>query len=191
MADHYQLFESYQRIVKLLIGHWVWTGPNMILTKSLWQQVQGQYCQEDRRVHEDIELSIACGKCTEIAYARDVAVHASSRRMRENPRSFFIEYQVRGAKQIFGHKISETKERTDEFTQEFWLGINQGRALSDDMIHRLEQQINAARQFPLQIQTNFKEALTAHPTESFKRFVQLFLKEDKKGKHPPIDISEK
>jgi glycosyltransferase involved in cell wall biosynthesis len=87
--------EAFMLLLKLIFGHSVWFGANMALRKDLWIRVRGQMVRDDKKVHEDAELAIAVSNHADIQYRKDVAVTSSSRRMRNDPKSFFVEYQVR------------------------------------------------------------------------------------------------
>ena len=77
----------------------------MILRKSLWNKVKDYACRDDKKVHEDIDLSIHLRLLGEnIYYDPDLTVNMSSRRIKHNPLSFFIEYFIRAIKTIQIHK---------------------------------------------------------------------------------------
>lgn len=71
-------------------------GPHMILTKAIWSKVKDLVNMDDKKVHEDLDLSLkilSIGGV--IGYDRKLTVKESARRLIEKPESFFIEYPIR------------------------------------------------------------------------------------------------
>ncbi len=88
---------AYSKSLKLLLkGDRVLIGPNMAITKSMWERVKDSVNSDDSRVLEDVDLSInivrAKGK---IEYDPQLIVKTSARRIRKKPLSFFVEYPIR------------------------------------------------------------------------------------------------
>ena len=95
----------YLDVVKVLqFGNETMVGPNMALTKVMWEQIRDKVCLDDRKVHEDIDLGLkilqAGGK---IYRDRQLIVHSSARRMKKRPLSFFVEYPWRFLKTFVHH----------------------------------------------------------------------------------------
>lgn len=90
----------------LVYQHRILDGPNMSLTKEIWEKVRDKVCLIDKDVHEDADLAIhivrAGGK---IKYFKDIIVDASGRRLLHNPSSFFLEYPWKYIKTRFRHLI--------------------------------------------------------------------------------------
>lgn len=82
-------------MLRLVFGYSMWFGPNMAFTKALWEKAKHHITIDDKAVHEDIDLARAVNKYAVIAFMPDVRVTSSTRRMRDNPSSFFVEYQMR------------------------------------------------------------------------------------------------
>ncbi len=181
MDEHAQIFEAYQQAATLLFGHTLWTGPNMILTKALWDRAKHDCCTDDKKVHEDVELSMACARYATLVYKRDVAVHSSSRRMRYKPASFFIEYQFRAARQLVGHKVRQSKEASADFRQDFLMGIDQGKHMTDERISELRNKINEAKEFTKEVKTKLEKALKKNPTEAFRNLMEKIFMEMEKN----------
>lgn len=99
-----RIFETYTLLMKVIFGHMLWFGPNMILSKKLWNEAKNHLINDDNINHEDTELALAVSKYAEIAYKRDLIVLSSSRRMRDNPASFFGEYPLRTWKMVARHQ---------------------------------------------------------------------------------------
>jgi glycosyltransferase involved in cell wall biosynthesis len=93
----------YFKIIKLLLKHETLAGPAMVLTKKIWQKVKNEVCLDDKKVHEDIDLSIHIAKYGRIKLDPNLIIYASARRIKNNPLSFFIEYPARVIKTLLVH----------------------------------------------------------------------------------------
>jgi len=81
-------------------------GPNMIITKEIWQKVKDKVCLDNKKVHEDIDLAIHILKTGgKIKRDDSLIVKASGRRIKTNPFSFFIEYPLRCLKMLLNHRL--------------------------------------------------------------------------------------
>lgn len=79
-------------------------GPNMALTKEMWEKVKNIVCLNDKLVHEDIDLAYHIQEMGgKIKRDNRLVVGTSSRRMRKNPYSFFSEYPQRFMKTLLYH----------------------------------------------------------------------------------------
>lgn len=97
----------YMRLMKIIQKGEILLGPNMALTKKMWQKVRNKVCLDERKVHEDIDLSwhiLEAGG--QIIYDWSLIVPASSRRIKKNPLSFFGEYPLRAIKTLKIHHYS-------------------------------------------------------------------------------------
>lgn len=109
--DHWLLKKNlffsklYFKIMKLLLGHEVLAGPGMALTKKIWRKIKNEVCLNEKKVHEDIDLAIHIAKYGRIKFDPDFLVFASSRRIKNNPLSFFIEYPIRLIKTLLIHRL--------------------------------------------------------------------------------------
>lgn len=80
-------------------------GPNMSLTKNIWERVKDIVNLDDKNVHEDIDLSLKIAKVGgKIGYDPNLIVGISARRLKKHPESFFLEYPVRIAKTLLVNK---------------------------------------------------------------------------------------
>jgi glycosyltransferase involved in cell wall biosynthesis len=87
-------------------------GPNMALRKNLWKKIKNSVCLDDKLVHEDIDLAIHINQIDElIKIDPSLIVKISSRRIKNNPLSFFVEYPIRAAKTIGFHKKNKPIDR--------------------------------------------------------------------------------
>lgn len=94
----------YFKTMKLILNHDVLAGPAMAITKRIWEKVKNEICFDEKKVHEDIDLSIHINKYGKIFFDDKTPVYTSSRRIKNNPLSFFIEYPLRVIKTIKVHK---------------------------------------------------------------------------------------
>jgi len=88
-------------------------GPNMIITKKIWEKVKNKVCLNDELVHEDIDLAYHIQEMGgKIKRDNGLIIGASSRRVK-NPYSFFSEYPQRFMKTLLHHDkaILQLKKR--------------------------------------------------------------------------------
>jgi glycosyltransferase involved in cell wall biosynthesis len=106
-SDSKIFYNSYQKYMNhFLKNHNIFIGSNMILRKSLWEKVKEFTCSDDKEVHEDIDLSIHLALLGEsIVVDPNLTVKMSSRRIKHNPISFFVEYFFRAIKTVKRHKL--------------------------------------------------------------------------------------
>lgn len=97
----------YGAIMKVILkGNDTLQGPNMALKKAVWDKVKKEVCLDDRKVHEDIDLSIhIIRKGGKVWLDKNLIVYASGRRVKKNPFSFFIEYPYRLFKTLYYHRL--------------------------------------------------------------------------------------
>lgn len=97
---------AYMGVMKRILGHFPLNGPNMIITKDIWNRVRKNICPDDSKVHEDIDLSIHINKAGgKIFYDKNLLVKVSGRRVKHNPISFFLEYPLRFFKTLREHEM--------------------------------------------------------------------------------------
>jgi len=71
-------------------------GPNMSLTREVWEKIKDKVSLRDSDVHEDIDLSLKIHKAGgTIGYDKTLVVKSSARRIVKHPESFFFEYPQR------------------------------------------------------------------------------------------------
>jgi len=102
-------------------------GPNMILTKAIWEKVKNSVCLNDKQVHEDIDLAYHIQEMGgKIKRDNSLVVGTSSRRIRKNPYSFFSEYPHRFMKTLLHHdkRILQFKRG---FTLPEWYRVRRSR----------------------------------------------------------------
>lgn len=107
-TDSKFIYNSYQKYMNYFLkNHNVFIGSNMILRKSLWEKMKIFTCQDDKKVHEDIDLSIHLALLGEsIINDPNLTIKMSARRIKHNPVSFFLEYFIRTIKTIKSHKLT-------------------------------------------------------------------------------------
>jgi glycosyltransferase involved in cell wall biosynthesis len=75
-------------------------GPNMSLRKSVWEKVKNSVCLDDKKVHEDIDLSIHLNKLTKVKFDNRLIVGT-----RRTPwTKIATEYPVRLTKMLYFHR---------------------------------------------------------------------------------------
>lgn len=97
-------FKLYSSVLNRLFKQNILAGPNMAITKKVWNKVRNEVCLDESKVHEDIDLSIHIAEYGEIRYDPELKVYSSIRRWRHNPLSFFFEYPLRLISTIRAHK---------------------------------------------------------------------------------------
>lgn len=97
-------FYIYLFIPKLLVGFYYLIGPGYALKKSAWNKVKSEICLDDKKVHEDIDISFHLKKHGKIFHDGKNAVNSSARRIISNPFSFFGEYIYRFFKMYWDHR---------------------------------------------------------------------------------------
>lgn len=67
---------------RLLLGHSVLYGANMVIPKEVWRTVKSKTCKK-KTIHEDLDLAIHVHRAGyQIKYRRDIAVSVNMRRVR-------------------------------------------------------------------------------------------------------------
>lgn len=75
-------------------------GPNMSLRKTVWEKVKGNVCLDDKKVHEDIDLSIHLNKLTKIKFDNKLIIRTTRTRWKQ----IGTEYGVRLMKMLYTHR---------------------------------------------------------------------------------------
>ncbi len=104
-VDGMQVVRRYLDFMKLVQNNKeTLFGPNMAITKSVWEKVKSDTCIDDTKVHEDVDLAIHILKRGGII-RRDnkLLVSISTRRARSKPLSQFVEYPLRLVKTLRSH----------------------------------------------------------------------------------------
>jgi glycosyltransferase involved in cell wall biosynthesis len=89
---------------KLILGFYSLVGPAMAIRKTVWNKVKDEVCLDDKKVHEDLDLSIHIKKYGDIVLNKKVVIKMSGRRMKNDPLSFFVEYPLRFTKMMKIHR---------------------------------------------------------------------------------------
>ncbi len=98
-----KFFVSFMHLIQ---GFNTLNGPNMAMTKSIWNRVSPHLCTDDTKMHEDLDLAIHIHRLGGvIKYDPQFIAQISARRIKHNPTSFFIEYQSRTIRTLFTHGI--------------------------------------------------------------------------------------
>lgn len=103
---HKILADIYNDGAVLIYQHRILDGPNMSLTKEIWEKVRDKVCLKDNDVHEDADLAVHIAKAGgKIKYFKDVIVDSSGRRLLHSPFSFLLWYPWKHVKTRFRHLI--------------------------------------------------------------------------------------
>ncbi len=84
----------YQFFFKSLSGYGVLLGPALAIKKNIWKKIKNEVCVDDNKVHEDIDITIHSSFFGKIYIDKKVIINISSRRIKYNPLSFFVEYPL-------------------------------------------------------------------------------------------------
>lgn len=97
--------KQYMDLMRVMLnGKETMIGPNMALTKEIWNKVKDGVCLDNKLVHEDMDLAIHIAKVGgKIRRDNSLVVEVSARRWLNNPRSGFIEYPARVIKTLRNH----------------------------------------------------------------------------------------
>ncbi len=89
---------------KLFTGIYPLFGPGFAIKKYAWLKIRKEVCLDEKKVHEDIDLSLhLSNKDKKIHYDSNFVSYASGRRIKNHPLSFFVEYPIRLIKMILVH----------------------------------------------------------------------------------------
>lgn len=81
-------------------------GPNLAITKKIWDKVKNKVCSDDKQVHEDVDLAYhILQEDGIIKRDQSLIIEVSARRIKNNPLSFFIEYPIRLIKTLKNHSM--------------------------------------------------------------------------------------
>lgn len=95
----------YMKILKLLQNGETLLGPNMAISKKIWDKINNKVCDNEKLIHEDIDLALhILEENGKIKYDWGLFAYISGRRIKFKPQSFFLEYPVRAIKNIYFHR---------------------------------------------------------------------------------------
>jgi glycosyltransferase involved in cell wall biosynthesis len=97
------LFYFYMFLPRLVMGIWPMTGPGYAIRKSAWDQAKSEVCLDDKKVHEDIDLTFHLKKIGVIIHDSKTVILGSARRIKSRPLSFFGEYTLRFFRMLKNH----------------------------------------------------------------------------------------
>lgn len=89
------LTKTYVAFAGLIHGHEIMIGPNMGVKKSAWEKIKNNTFMDDNLVHEDIDLAYHLSEVGLVTFDKRLTVEISARRMKNNPKSFFIDYVLK------------------------------------------------------------------------------------------------
>jgi len=89
------LTKTYVAFAGLIHGHEIMIGPNMGVKKEAWEKIKNDVEMNDSIVHEDIDLAYHLSEVGLVTFDKRLIVEISPRRMKNNPKSFFIDYVLK------------------------------------------------------------------------------------------------
>jgi glycosyltransferase involved in cell wall biosynthesis len=96
----------YLILMKILQKGETLLGPNMAISKKIWEKIKKEVCFDEKNIHEDIDLSLHILKNNgKIIYDFNLIVYASSRRITKTPWIFFLNYPWRLIKNLVSHRF--------------------------------------------------------------------------------------
>jgi len=96
----------YLILMKILQKGETLLGPNMAISKKIWEKIKKEVCFDEKNIHEDIDLSLHILKNNgKIIYDFNLIVYSSSRRITKTPWIFFLNYPWRLIKNLFSHRF--------------------------------------------------------------------------------------
>ena len=96
----------YLLLMKILQKGETLLGPNMAISKKIWEKIKKEVCFDEKNIHEDIDLSLHILKNNgKIVYDFNLIVYASSRRITKTPWIFFLNYPWRLIKNLVSHRF--------------------------------------------------------------------------------------
>jgi len=96
----------YLFLMKILQKGETLIGPNLAISKKIWQKVKNEVCLDEKNVHEDIDLSLHILKNGgKIIYVWELETAVSARRIVKTPWIFFINYPYRLIKNLLSHRF--------------------------------------------------------------------------------------
>lgn len=100
-SEHPQMMKSelltktYIAFAGLIHGHEIMIGPNMGVKKAAWEKIKNNVEMNDSIVHEDIDLAYHLSEVGLVTFDKRLTVEISARRLKNNPKSFFIDYVLK------------------------------------------------------------------------------------------------
>ncbi len=101
------------KTLKLMFHQNFLFGPNYAISKKMWNSIKDEICLDDKKVHEDFDISIHIPIPTLIGFDPDLIVPISARRLKQHPESFFGEYLVRAIRMLADHRLKHLTESVD------------------------------------------------------------------------------
>ncbi|MGB9707129.1 MAG: glycosyltransferase, partial [Microgenomates group bacterium] len=95
----------YMKLIRIIQNGEILIGPNMAISKKIWQKIKNNVCLDEKKIHEDIDLSLHINDIGgKIKYDWQLIAFISGRRIKKKPHSFFVEYPILLIKNIYFHK---------------------------------------------------------------------------------------
>ncbi|CAN5171761.1 C50 carotenoid glucosyltransferase CrtX [soil metagenome] len=94
IATYSQIF-IYFVLSRAFLRQNVLYGPNMAIRSSLWRKIKDSVSNNDREVHEDMDLAIHLAPLGKILYDKELKIYVSARRINHNLPSLLSDYLYR------------------------------------------------------------------------------------------------
>jgi glycosyltransferase involved in cell wall biosynthesis len=96
------MFMFLDSLYRLFVKHAFLFGPNMAIRKDAWEKVKNNVCNDNKQVHEDMDLSMHLAKYGKLKFDQKFSVYSSSRRLKDA--TSYVDYPFRSVKTITIHK---------------------------------------------------------------------------------------
>lgn len=97
--------KTYLKLMNQILNHHSIFGPNMAIRKEAWIKVRNEVCNDDIKIHEDIDLAIHVAHLGKIIFDRHNEVSSSFRRFKNmDSIDSYFDYPYRVVTSIQKHK---------------------------------------------------------------------------------------
>ncbi|HEX8932278.1 MAG TPA: glycosyltransferase family 2 protein, partial [Patescibacteria group bacterium] len=112
--------KTYLLLMKQILKHDCLFGPNMAIRKKAWEKIKDLVCLDDKKVHEDIDLSIHVAPLGKILFDRTLEVSSSFRRFKNLEKiDSYVEYPYRVVVSVQKHKPFSIKQNSKNLMKKF------------------------------------------------------------------------
>lgn len=84
------LIKIYRGLSKLLLKHEILFGPTYVISKKAWDKISTGINNNDKYIHEDIEISRCINKVGNIKFTRELTIYTDDRRLKS--KTFYLNY---------------------------------------------------------------------------------------------------
>ncbi|NTU46455.1 glycosyltransferase family 2 protein [Candidatus Roizmanbacteria bacterium] len=87
----------YFKVLPKFYGYILLMGANMAIRKTVWEKIRNEICNDDSKIHEDIEITTHIAEHGKIVFDPHLKAEISARRLMKHPYSI-VEYPLRWAR---------------------------------------------------------------------------------------------